>query len=88
MDAASERSTPHASDGGTTTVEVNSFIEAVSVSSAKEVARLITVLQDVRDLLQSESQRVQKETGRYFYLNDSAFKAANMMVKSIPQRGR
>jgi hypothetical protein len=36
-------------------------------------------------LLQNESERVQGETGRYFHLNDGAFTAAKMMVKSIPQ---
>jgi len=84
-EVASDRPPPHVSDGGTTAVEVNSFIEDVSISSATEVARLITALQGVRDLLQSESQRVQGETGRYFHLNDGAFAAAKMMVKSIPQ---
>jgi len=84
-DAAPDRPTPHVPDGGTIAVEANSFIERVSISSASEVARLITALQGVRDLLESESQRVQREAGRYFHLNDDAFKAAKMMLKSIPQ---
>jgi len=54
-DAASDRPTPHVSEGGTIAVEANSFIEDVSIRSAKEVARLITTLQGVREFLQSES---------------------------------
>jgi hypothetical protein len=87
-DAASDEGIPHVSDGATMAAEANSFIEAASVSSVKEVARLIAELQGVRDLLQSESQHVQREVGEFFHLNDSAFKAAKMMVKSISQWSR
>ena len=84
-DAASDHPTDHVPEGATTAVEVNAFIEAVSISSAKQVVRLIAELQGVQDLLQNESQRIEREAGRYLHLNDGAFKAAKMMVKSIPQ---
>jgi hypothetical protein len=84
-DGAPDRPLPHVSDGGTIAAEANSFIEDVSITSANEVARLITALEGVRDLLERESHRIQREAGRYFYLNDGAFKAAKMMLKSIPQ---
>jgi hypothetical protein len=65
--------------------EVNSFIERVSVTWAKEFAKQIAELHSLRDLLQNEGQRVQREVGGYLRFNEGAVKATRMISEAIPQ---
>jgi hypothetical protein len=65
--------------------EVNSFIERVSVTSAKEIAKQIAELHSLRDLLQNEGQRVQDEVGGYLRFNEGTVKATRMISEAIPQ---
>ncbi len=61
--------------GKDTATETNAFIDRISVTSAKEIAKLIAELQNLRDFLHSEGQRVHREISGYVHLNEAAVKA-------------
>src|SRR6266571_647488 len=82
---ASDRRSDLEPSGKDTATETNAFIDRVSVTSAKEIAKLIADLQNLRDFLHSEGQRVQREISGYVHLNEAAAKATKLIVEAIPQ---
>jgi len=63
--------------------QVNSLIQRVSITSVKEIDRLIAELQSVRDFLHNESQRVQREVAGYAHLSETALKSTRIIAESM-----
>ena len=71
-------------NGGDAAVShVNSLIDRVSGGSVKEIERLIAELQNLRDFLLNEGQRVQREITGYAQLSQSAISSTKIMVESV-----
>jgi hypothetical protein len=65
--------------------QVNSLIQRVSVTSVKEIEKLMSELQSLRDFLQNESQRVSREIASYMELSESAMKSTKIIAESMGQ---
>ena len=63
--------------------QVSSLIGRVSGASVKEIEKLIAELKNLRDFVQSESQRVQREITDYAQLTQSAMSSTNIMLESL-----
>ena len=63
--------------------QVNSLIDRVSGASVKEIEKLIAELENLRDYLQTEGQRVQREITGYAQLSQSAMSSTKIMVESV-----
>jgi hypothetical protein len=60
------------------------LIQKVGASSIAEIEKLIEELQEARDFLQSEGERIQRETAHYTNLTQMA--SASVKIISRPQR--
>jgi hypothetical protein len=67
------------------TRQVNTLIQRVSVTSVKEIDKLISELQGLRNFLDNESQRVQREIASYAHLSDTALKSTHIIAESLAQ---
>jgi hypothetical protein len=59
------------------------LLQRVSGNSAQEIDRLITELQTLRDVLQSEGARVQREITQYAHLSQSAMQSTKIIAESL-----
>ncbi len=64
---------------------VNSAIRRVAGTSMEEIDRVILELQQVRDMLRHEGERVQREIAGYASLNHSAMTAMKVIADSLEQ---
>ncbi len=64
---------------------VNALLQRVAGSTFKEIDRLIDELQGLRDLLQSEGQRVQCELVKYAQLSQAAMKSTRVIAEGMTQ---
>ena len=64
---------------------LSSVIQRVSGISVAEIERLISDLQSLRDHLQSEAQRVQREVLQYAQMSQAASRSTKMMAESLAQ---
>jgi hypothetical protein len=64
---------------------INSVLERVSASSVQEIEKLITELETLRDRLQSESARVQREIVEYASLTQEALQSTKIIAESLMQ---
>jgi hypothetical protein len=62
---------------------INVLLQRVSGNSAQEIDRLITELQTLRDVLQSEGARVQREITQYAHLSQSAMQSTKIIAESL-----
>jgi len=69
--------------GDPAVTQVNSLIDRVSGASVKEIDNLIGELESLRDFLQTEGQRVQREIAGYAQLSQSAMSSTKIMVESV-----
>ena len=67
------------------TDNIASLIQRVAGSSVDEIDRLIAELQSVRDYLQAESDRVQRETTRFTHLSQTALASVKIITESMGQ---
>lgn len=65
------------------TSHLNSVIQRVAATSVTEVEKLITELQSLRDVLQSESQRVQREITGYVHLSQVTMNSTGAISESL-----
>ena len=72
--------TPH---GEAAVGQVNSVIDRVSGASVKEIEKLITELENLRNFVQTEGQRVQREISDYAQMSQSAMSSTKIMVESV-----
>ena len=64
---------------------VNSLIQRVAGASLAEIGSLIDELENLRDLLHSEGQRVQREISGYSQLSQAAMKSTRMIADNVAQ---
>ena len=64
---------------------LNSLIQRVSGTSVLEIEKLISELQNLRDFLQSEGQRVQREIAEYAQMSQAASKSTKVIAESLAQ---
>src|SRR6266567_1445761 len=64
---------------------LNSLIERVSGNSVMEIDKLIAELQTLRDYLQNEGQRVQREVAEYAHMSQAATKSTKIIAESLAQ---
>jgi hypothetical protein len=81
-DVAAQRRTPEAESEAVAN-NIGSLLQRVAGSSVQEIDRLITELQTLRELLQSEGVRVQREITEYAHLNQSAMQSTNIIAESL-----
>ena len=77
-------------DPGTTSAEatannVNSLIQRVAGTSLSEIENLIAELEQLRDMLHAEGQRVQREISGYAQLSQAAMKSTRMVSDNVQQ---
>ena len=73
------------SDGELIANNIGALLQRVSGSSVHEIDRLITELQTLRELLESEGARVQREIAEYAHLSQSAMQSTKIIAESLAQ---
>jgi hypothetical protein len=76
---------PVRSDSGSEVGNLNSLIQRVSGTSVLEIEKLIDELQTLRDYLQNEGQRVQREIAEYAHMSQAAIKSTKIVTESLAQ---
>ena len=64
---------------------LNSLLQRVTGTSVQEIDKLITELQMLRDKLQSEAARVQREIVEYATLSQGALQSTKIIAESLIQ---
>ena len=64
---------------------LNSLIQRVSGTSVMEIEKLIAELQTLRDYLQNEGQRVQREITEYAHMSQAATKSTKIIAENLAQ---
>ena len=64
---------------------VNSLIQRVAGTSLSEIENLVTELEQLRDLLHNEGQRVQREIAGYAQLSQAAMKSTRLIADNVAQ---
>jgi hypothetical protein len=64
---------------------VNSLIQRVAGTSLSEIEHLISELEDLRDLLHAEGQRVQRELSGYAQLSQAAMQSTRTIAENVAQ---
>jgi transposase len=62
---------------------IATLLQRVAGTSVQEIDRLITELQQLRDLLQTEGARVQREITEYAHLSQSAMQSTKIIAESL-----
>jgi hypothetical protein len=62
---------------------ISTLLQRVAGSSVQEIDRLITELQTLRDMLQEEGARVQREITEYAHLSQSAMQSTKIIAESL-----
>jgi hypothetical protein len=78
---------PIASDPGSELManNINALLQRVSGSSTKEIEMLIDELENLRDFLVSEGERVQREITGYAALSQAAMQSTRVIADGIAQ---
>ena len=64
---------------------INSLLQRTTTTSVQEIDKLITELQTLRDTLQSEAARVQREIVEYTTLTQGALQSTKIIAESLTQ---
>jgi len=62
---------------------LNALIQRVSGTSVLEIEKLISELQTLRDYLQTEGKRVQREISEYAHMSQAATKSTKIIAESL-----
>jgi len=81
-DMAPARRVPEASEFAVN--NVNSLVQRVAGTSLQEIDNLVVELQNLRDFLVSEGERVQREIAGYGELSKATLRSAKMITDTIP----
>ena len=81
-DAPSLRRSPEM-DSELVANNISTLLQRVAGSSVQEIDRLITELQTLRDMLQEEGARVQREITEYAHLSQSAMQSTKIIAESL-----
>lgn len=68
-----------------TVSNVNTLIQRVAGASLTEIEKLISELENLRELLHNEGQRVQREISGYAQLSQAAMKSTRMIADNVSQ---
>ena len=68
-----------------TASNVNSLIERVAGASITEIQNLVSELTSLRNLLQSEGERVQREISGYAQLSQAAMQSTRLIADNVAQ---
>jgi ABC-type transporter Mla subunit MlaD len=74
---------PTEDEGEMVANNISSLLQRVSGSSVQEIDRLIGELQTVRDTLQNEGERVQREIIQYANLSQAAMRSTKIIAESL-----
>jgi len=64
---------------------IATLLQRVAGTSVQEVDRLIVELQKLRELLQTEGARVQREITEYAHMSQSAMQSTKIIAESLAQ---
>ncbi len=64
---------------------INSLVQRVAGVSLQEIENLVGELQNLRDYLESEGERVQRELAGYAQLNQAAIKSTKIIAETMAQ---
>jgi hypothetical protein len=64
---------------------INSLVQRVAGTSMQEIENLMGELQNLRNYLESEGERVQRELAGYAQLNQAAIKSTKIIAESMAQ---
>jgi hypothetical protein len=67
------------------TENLSVLIRRASGASIEEIDRLILELQDIRDTVRAEGERVRREIAGYAHLNHAIMRATKMIADSLQQ---
>jgi len=81
-DATALRRAPE-SDSELVAHNITTLLQRVAGTSVQEIDRLITELQSLRELLQQEGARVQREITEYAHLSQSAMQSTKIIAESL-----
>jgi hypothetical protein len=81
-DVATLRRTPEAESEAVAS-NIGTLLQRVAGSSVQEIDRLMTELRTLRELLQSEGARVQREITEYAHLSQSAMQSTKIITESL-----
>ncbi len=70
-------------DGEMVANNISSLLQRVSVNSVQEIDRLIGELKTLRDRLQHEGERVQREIVEYAGMSQAATQSTKIIVESL-----
>jgi hypothetical protein len=59
------------------------MLQRVAGSSLQEIDRLVGELQSIRDLLETEGERVQREIAEYAHLSQSSLQSTKIIAESL-----
>jgi hypothetical protein len=76
---------PHPDSGEFAINNINSLVQRVAGASLQEIETLILELQNLRNLLESEGERVQRELAGYAQLNQAAMTSTQMITETLAQ---
>jgi hypothetical protein len=84
QDVTHVRRMPAAPDGPTEVVaSVNSLVQRVAGASLREMQNVIWELESLRDFLQSEGERVQREISNYAQLTQAAMSSTRTIADNM-----
>jgi hypothetical protein len=81
-DGSSLRRAPE-TDSEVVANNISTLLQRVAGSSVQEIDRLIGELQTLREMLQSEGARVQREITEYAHLSQSAMQSTKIIAESL-----
>ena len=64
---------------------LGAMLQRVADSSLHEIERLVHELQSLRDLLETEGERVQREIAEYVQLSKSSMQSTKIIAESLAQ---
>jgi hypothetical protein len=76
---------PRTDVGGEAAENVNSVIQRVASVSIEEIERVINELENIRDVLRDEGDRVQREITNYANLSQAAMSSMKIIGDSLAQ---
>jgi len=73
------------SDSEVVATNIGALLQRVAGTSVQEIEKLIGELQTLRDMLQTEAQRVQREIVEYATLSQAAMQSTKIIAESLTQ---
>jgi len=72
-------------ESGPVASNINSVLQRVTATSVQEIDQLITELQAMSDILNSEAERVQREIVQYSAFTQGALQSTKIIAESLQQ---